>query len=225
MANENPGGNPNDPNGKVTGGNPSDPAPTPTPDPSNDPTPAKSDKVAYETYLKVLDEKKRFQARNTELEEKENARKAEADSAEKARLEKNGEFEALLKKEKEEKDALAIKLGEHEQRATDSKKLSAFLKSLNGDIAPQYWGLIDVDKIKVSDDGTVDEMSVTKLVEETRKSLPDIIKIPGQKSTMPDGAPNHVTPLSVEQWQALPIKEKRERLKDVHSAYAEGKIS
>ena len=59
-------------------------------------------------------------------------------------------------------------------------------------------------------------MAVTKYVEQFRREFPEVIAKPG-KPTMPNDKPlgNGGGMLSLEEWRALPLKEKKTRIGDV----------
>lgn len=174
---------------------------------SDDPSTKKDDTVSYESHKKLLDEKKNLAKR---LEEFEKKAKDEKD----AELKAKEQFKELYEATKKEAEELATKLKDNEREKNDYRKLNAFIKSVDGDVPQQYWGLIDLDKIALDDSGKVDEASVKKAVKDFEKSFPEVVK--KKTAKMPnDAAAGGTGTLSHEQWAKLPYDEKRKRLKDV----------
>jgi hypothetical protein len=177
----------------------------------NEPDPAdntQNNKVAYETYKKVLDEKKSMQKRLEDLD-----KKAKADAE--AQLKEKEQYRELYEAKQKELEDLSGKLSAKEKETQDYRKMGAFLKSVAGEIPQQYWGLIDLDKIAVDDSGKIDDNSVKKCVKDFEKAYPHVIeRKSGNK--MPNNAANGGGgALSYEEWVKLPYDEKRKRQKDV----------
>lgn len=168
------------------------------------------DAVAYETHVKLLDEKKKLQQRLSEFEKK---AKDEKD----AELKQKEQYKDLYEAAEKEKQDLAAKLNEKNREAVDLKKMGAFLRNVEAQIPKQYWGLVDLDKIVVDDSGSIDENSVKRAVKDFEKTYPEVLKKPGNK--MPnDAAAGGAGSLSAEEWAKLPYDEKRKRIKDVNLA-------
>lgn len=164
-------------------------------------------RVAYETYKKVLDEKKSFQKRLDEFERK-------AKEQVEAELKAKEQYRELYESKQKELEEIATKLKVKEEETQNYQKMGAFLKGIQGDVPQQYWGLIDLDKILVDESGKVDEGSVKKAVRDFEKSFPEVIK--RQKTAMPnDAAAGGNGSLSYDEWLKLPYDEKRKRQKDV----------
>lgn len=129
-----------------------------------------NDTVKYDTYRKVLGEKKKMQQRLEELEAK------QRDHEEKSLIEQNKYKEAYEATKKELEDQ-KIKLKTLEQQEVDGKKLQSFLETIDGKIESKYWGHISLDKIIVDDTtGEIDKMSVMREVEFVRSTYPEIIQ-------------------------------------------------
>jgi len=175
------------------------------------------DKVSYETHRKLLAEKK---AAATKLAEYE-ARLAEVDKQAKERelaeLEKQKDYEKLkanLQDELKKRDSVIQQL---DSERTTAKKLDAFFKALDGNLDRRYWSLIDIDQIVIDPASkAIDDMSVTKYLEGFRKEYPEIIAKPGRQ-TMPNEKANGTgkTVLTLDEWKALPLKERKTRISDV----------
>lgn len=187
----------------------------PPTDPSGNGEPKQS--VAYETHQKLLGEKKKLGEKLTTIEQELESLRAKDRERENAELEKQKNYEQLLRNREEELKKAKEALTSIETERLQARKLDAFLRTLgNGTLDERYWGLIPIDEI-VIDPATrqVDEMTVTKAVELYRKSYPETIKrahVPGMPSNAPQGTPGKLT---VEEWKNLPPKEKKARIGEV----------
>lgn len=199
--------------GKVPGGNnPENPGGNPDPNPA----PKEKETVAFETHQKLLSEKKKIASQNTDLQERVNAFEKEKSDAEIAKLESEGKYKEALKLKEDELTAEKAKYTHLNKEVTDGQKLSSFLKAVGGEVDSKYWGLIDLDNIKTSEGGVIDQDSVNqmsaKFVEQYGN---EIVKKPNA-AHLPNEAPKDGgTPLSHEAWKKLPLKEMKARRKDV----------
>lgn len=197
---------------------PSGTAPKP-PSGSPEPNPPKKDTVLYETHEKLLSEKKKLDARHKETADKLAALEKEKKDLADEELKKQGKFqEALAAKEKELADTNQ-RLQARDQQMVDGQKINSFLKAVDSDVKENYWGLIDLEKIKLDAQGNIDETSVKTYASEFKETYSEIIG--GQAPPrMPNGpsSPPANTKLTHEEWKNLPTSEKSERQKDVDPA-------
>lgn len=204
MSHPNPGsgGAPQTPGGSSN--NPGQPGDIP---PAGEPTPPQT--VAYETYQKVLDEKKRKDAQLLKFQEEKKA-------AEEAALRDKEQWKTLYEQREAE---LKVAKDEHatlQNRVHNGMKLRSFLNAVQGEIAEQYFQLIDVEQIAVNPDNNMpDPASVAKAVKEFEQKYPLVIQR-RNAGGLPSDAPRGGTgPLSYEDWLKLPLAEQRKRLAEV----------
>lgn len=167
----------------------------------NEPDPSK-DKVAYETYRKVIAEKKRFQERAEQLE----AQNAER---EKKELEAKGEYQKLLELAKADAEAAKSKLTQIESERQTAKKASALLKALENGLPEKFYGFLPMDEVVVDPDtGEVNQLSVAKAAEEFRKNYPELLIKPNGPR-LPNDAPkgNGMGMITAEDYAKLPFDE------------------
>jgi len=178
--------------------------------------PPKSDVVAYETHRKLLGEKKREAEKRQQAEaELEKYRTAEKEREEK-KLQDNEEFQKLLAIREKERDEYKTKYEAAEARTLEARKLDAFLNTLDGKVDRKFWGHIDLEKVIIDPStGNIDDMSVTKAVEEFKAEYPEIITTPGKGPGLPPESPKPGTGITYEQWLQLPVDEMKARYNEV----------
>lgn len=195
--------------------NPVDNDPSNQPDPSGtSPDPvdsgASEDKVSYDTYKKILAEKKAAQAKLDEYQKESERREAQ-------KLEEQQKYKELYENAKTETQSLSEKVQAYETRWQDAIKLTAFHDAL-GDtkkIDSKYSGFIDTSKILVDpESGKIDKVSVQKEVERVTNSYPEIVKST-ITSHLPNQSPSSNGTLTPEQWRKLPLAEMKKRRKEV----------
>jgi hypothetical protein len=178
--------------------------------------PQDKDTVAYETYRRVVGESKKAKSRAKELETELQAYKDAEKRKEEEDLEKRGEYDKVKASLQEELDKAKAENKALKQEHTDNRKLGAFLSSLDGTVAKEYWPLINIDQIAVDPDtNEIDELSVKRLVDtfkSTHSRLIDGVKGP----RMTDSSPDRQSVLTTEEWRKLPLKERKERMGEVY---------
>lgn len=158
--------------------------------------------VSYETHRKLLDEKKKAQARLKELEDAEKRRQEEA-------LLNEGKLkEALELREKELKETRE-QLNLFNERERQAKKLRAVIKGLGaGDLDDKWYTVIgqEIDGVAIDDDGNVDAGSVQKVVDGLKKNWPEMLRKPS--AALPNGTPSGGPAfISRAEWKKLSSKE------------------
>lgn len=135
-----------------------------------------NDSVKYDTYRKVLGEKKKYQseleAMRKELDE---IREREAAEQERELKEQNKWQEIAERKEQEAKE-LAAKIQTFQEREVDSRKLEAVLKGVGEEIPSKFWGLIKLDSVGYdAEAGEFDESSLNAEIQRIKNDMPEII--------------------------------------------------
>ncbi len=169
--------------------------------------PEKKDMVSYESHKKLLDEKKKADARLKEFEDRDKKR-AEDEAKQKE------DWKALLETREKENETLKGQLKEQSDRLDRGIKLNAFLENLDGSLDRQYWKLINLESVTLDGEGIPDEVSLKKAVKDFQATYPDVIKKQGGK--MPNDAPGGVgNSITTAEWEKLPYEEQRKRIKDI----------
>ena len=183
------------------------------------------DHVAYDTYRKVLGQKKAVDQRLAEQA----AKLAEYEAKEAA------EKEAALIREKKFEEALALKeekllsttqrLADLETDVRDAQKLQAVLSKLPGRIKQEaYYNLIDLSQVAYDPTtGAIDHDSVEQVASNFTKVYgADVLERPSQGKLPADAPMGSKTALSVEEWRKLPLKERKERMGEVYRKHTNG---
>ena len=161
------------------------------------------DYVTLETHRRLLDEKKKAQAKLDELLTNEKA--SEDDDAR-----ERGDYEALLKARDEEITKERSRRIELEESFVQGRKLNAIIDALGGNVEPKWFKLIDVNEVRLNpESGEVDTLSVAKVAESLRKEFPEMIKTGAR---LPADAPkgNSAGTISRAEWMKLPYAKMRE---------------
>jgi len=170
-------------------------------DSANPPTSTK-ESVSYETHRKLLDEKKKLQAK---LEQIDLDRKV----AEEAELTRKGDTQKLLDMERKRVADLELKVKDQDERQLQARKLSAIVKGLNAPVEQKWFSVLGghLDEILVNETGEIEQMSVTTVVENLKKEWPEMLR--RQAAGMPNGAPqgNGATTITRTDWLNLPSKD------------------
>lgn len=178
-------------------------------------TDEKPNTVSRDAYETLLGEKKKMGERFKSIEAELETFRAEKAKRDEEDLKRKNDYETLLKKKDDELTALKSENGNFKLFFQEQKKLGSFLRTLGAPLEQKWHHMIDLEKIKVGNDGAVDEESVTKYVEEYKKTYPETLG-KGTGGGMPDTKPGSGGgALKPEDWAKLPLAERRKRMGDV----------
>lgn len=177
--------------------------------------PKTEDKVAYDTYRKVLSEKKK---RDEELEQAK-ARLSELEKANKERVEmelkEKEDFKTLLSLREQELKKRDEELQSIKGNLEAGAKLRAFLDTVNGAVDKQYWTLVDLEQIKIDpNSGLPDQISVESLARKFEAEYGLVLKQKGAPRMLPNEAAQGAGgKISVAEWKSLKSsKEMKEKM-------------
>jgi galactokinase len=135
----------------------------------------RKDVVKYETYQKVLSEKKKRDEMLSEyqqrLEELETANK----QREEDELKKKENFKQLLEVREKELGEIKNQLTQFKEQSVLTKKAQAFLQSVGGLKKQEYLELVDFSKIPIDDDGQVDQVALESYRDEWKSKFPETL--------------------------------------------------
>lgn len=180
----------------------------------------KKDTVSYDTHRRLLDEKKKMQAKAEELESKLRAFEEEKSKKEREELEKQGNYQKLLEQERAEKARIE---NEHKQLVDTihtARKRSAVLRNIAGKVPdPVVEALLKVDGVALKEDGTVDEDTAKLVAQEFEQNFHYVIQRDKTNGGLPNGAAPGGAPgkkMTYKEWCALPnSKEMQKHYNDV----------
>lgn len=151
---------------------------------------ANQDTVKYETYKKVLSEKKRRDEQVKALEDQLAEIKAADDAKKEGELADQNKWKEIADLRTEELGKLKGELNTLTTQQQQALKLDAFLGSLDAKLPKAYWRLVDLNSVKINPDtNEVDDMSVSSAVELFRKSYPEVL-LAKATATLPTNAPS-----------------------------------
>ena len=124
------------------------------------------DKVAYETYQKVLAERKRDQEIARELKHKVDLLEKSKRDLEEETLRKKEDYKTLLDNKMQEYEQTAAELKMMKEQRKQAQKLNAFIEACgNTPIKKNYWKMIPVNDILVHPEtGEIDNVSLLETV-------------------------------------------------------------
>jgi len=181
------------------------------------------DKVSFESYKKLLDQRKADQLKMKETDERLKAFESEKNSLHEQELLKEKKYEEIiqLKEDARRKAEEALEQSnntsfELKKELIDGHKLQSVVDVLPGKLKnPAYYNFIDVDSIVIDPEtNTIDPNSVAEVANAFLKNHYELIDVKSSKKLPHDAGGTHGT-LTHAEWLKLPIKEKRTRLKEV----------
>jgi hypothetical protein len=131
--------------------------------------------VAYETYKKVLDQRKADQAKARELTAEVERLRSERESEQEAKLAEQKRFEELYAAEKKKAEELSARIKDAETKSIAQRKRDALKQALGGVKRDEYLSFADLNSVLVQEDGTVDADSVKAAAAKFREAHPELI--------------------------------------------------
>lgn len=183
------------------------------------------DKVKYETFKRVLDQKKKSDDTIASLKEeiqKLSEFKEQSDRLQEEKLKEEGNWKALLEQREKKLEEYRSKFEEvnsrneaYEKDISDMIKINAFRTAIGGNLKKDdYYSFVDTSKIAINPEtGAIDTESLNEYANEFTNNFKELIDF--NSSKLPNSAPKGNGSLTYEQWLKLPLAEKRKRQKDV----------
>ena len=166
--------------------------------------------VNYDTHRKLLDEKKKIQAKLDEILARDKER-------EESEARKRGDFEALLKARNEELDRERKAREDLESRIMAGRKMNAVLEALGGNVDQKWLKLIDVSEVAVNPEtGEIDQLTVARQAEALKREWPEMVQTRGKLPTQaPKGLEGGLGMITESEWKKLgSVKEMNKYRKD-----------
>lgn len=179
--------------------------------------------VSYQSFSKLLDQKKKTDDKLKEMEEALSLYRSKEKEAEEQKLREQGEYQKLvesrekdLEEAKREAELERNRASDLQKTLIDSAKLQAVVERIPGRVKNKdYMAFIDVDSVAIDPEtNTVDMSSVENVANSFLKNHPSLIDFDNRKK-LPNEAGSPGQALSYEAWLKLPLKEKREKMGEV----------
>ena len=179
----------------------------------------KNNQVAYDTYKKVVGERRSLSERLKVAEGELESQKAAKKKAEEDKLVKDKHWEKLAETKDTELKVVKAENLELKTTLADGAKMDAFLtkiRSSHGDVERQYWGLVDVDKIKIDSETQLPEPeSVAEVVNIFAESYAKVLISKSSSQAFNGQGGRGKGALTHEEWKKLPLKEMKKRVGEV----------
>lgn len=173
---------------------------------------------------RILEESKKYKEGYQSFKAEKEQLDAQKAKEEEERLREQGQYnilleqrEAQLKELESQIGDLSSKLENKDTTINNFKKAVAFERALGGKIKNEkYWSLVDFDKIAINPNtGSIDNTSLKNNVESFLSDHKELVDF-GNAANLPNGGHSGGSKyLTVDQWKALPLKERKKRMKDV----------
>ena len=179
------------------------------------------DKVAYETYSKVLGEKKKASAKNKELADRITSLELEKEESHKAELEDNNKYKELNEILAKENEDLKDSITSRDAKIIDSYKLQAFKDALPGKISnQQYLSFVNLNDIIIDEGNIVNPESVKVAVDKFMNVHSSLIQIDEQDLPSHTPGSTRTEGITSEEYKKLPLAEKKKRYQEYRDAEA-----
>lgn len=132
------------------------------------------DVVDYASHRKLLDEKKKEQARAADLEARLNA-------IEETKLKEQAKYKELFDARDSELNQLKEQLKASEMEKATQAKMEAFLNAVGGLKDPSYRKMVDLDKVDLEDAKSLEAYAV-----QFKSSFPDLLAVKQVPSQLPN---------------------------------------
>jgi DNA repair exonuclease SbcCD ATPase subunit len=172
---------------------------------------------------RILEESKKYKEGYQSFKSEKEKLASQKAKEEEDRLIKEGQFKTLLEQREDQLSKLQESLNSMETEVksrdtaiTNFKKAAAFERAIGGKMKKDaYWNHVDFDSIATNPEtGAIDASSLQKVANDFTEEYKELVDY-GNNANLPNGAPKGTGKLTYEQWQKLPLAEKRKRMNEV----------
>lgn len=175
----------------------------------------KENEVKYDTFQRVLRQKKAMEEKLAKFEKLEEERRMKEEASKQERLREQQKYEELSKDLQEKLEQERSAKENFKKSWLDTHKLQAVLDKLPGKPKRQeYLSFIDLDKIEIDEHEGIVADTVEEVANSFIENYGELLSRP-KSSELPSDAPSSKGKLSYEAWSKLPLADKKARLKDV----------
>lgn len=179
--------------------------------------------VSYESYDKLMKQRKADQEENRKIREELDAIKADRERQAQEKAQKDGDWQKVIEAKNQENASLKEKVGNLESELgnlnksfDDATKLQAVADKLPGKLKKkEYFNFIDTSKIVTDPEtGALLENSVEEVANNFIENYGELLDIK-KGTTPPADGPNSTQAITKEQWKKMSLADKRKNLKYV----------
>lgn len=172
---------------------------------------------------RILEESKKYKEGFQTYKAKEEEARKTQQQKEEERLKKEGQYSTLLeqrdqtiKELEEDLNKYRSEVNNRDKAITNFRKAAAFERAIGGKMKKEaYWNHVDFEQIALNPDtGEVDPGSLRKAADGFIEDYKELVDF-GNKANLPNGTPSGSGKLTYEQWQKLPLADKKKRMKDI----------
>lgn len=136
---------------------------------------ANKDFVKYETYQRIVSEKKRRDEQLGEMSKRVQELEGQQKMRHEQELREKEDYKKLLDLRDKELLDTKSKLNEFSVMQKLEKKAQAFVNAVGGLKRQEYMNLVDFDQIIMTDEGSIDQMSLEKYKDEWAQKFPETL--------------------------------------------------
>lgn len=181
---------------------------------------SEEDKVAYNTYKKLLNEKKQQQQKLEELLSWRKEIELQKEEEEEKKLKEQQKWQEIADKKEKELKKLQEQMSFEKKKQQNKVKEEAFKESLGANLKKAYMLHVDLDSIDLAEDGQIDEYTLENVVDKFKEEFPELLpkkeeeKKEERQVMLPNKRPKGVKPqnFSLQELKGLSTKELQELL-------------
>ena len=180
---------------------------------------SEEDKVAYNTYKKLLNEKKQQQQKLEELLSWRKEIELQKEEEEEKKLKEQQKWQEIADKKEKELKKLQEQMSFEKKKQQNKIKEEAFKDALGANLKKAYMLHVDLDAIDLSEDGQIDEYTLENVVDKFKEEFPELLPKKEEKKEerqvmLPNKRPKGVKPqnFSLQELKGLSTKELQELL-------------
>lgn len=153
--------------------------------------------VSYDSFKKLLGEKKAVAEKARAAEQKAAELEARIAAQEEQKAIQNKEFEKLYQAEKAQRARAEERAQAEAAKHSSFVKKQLFIQAVGGLRKPEYLNFVDLDRVEIAENGEPVAESLQAYVAEFQSKFPELVKEKQSKAGLPASAPsNKGVPLS-----------------------------
>ena len=144
--------------------------------------------VSKKAYQEVSTDMHKYKSELNETKAKLNELLSIQEAKEKEALEEQGRWEELYKQAQDKLTTLQSERDQERNRFVEYHKRNSVLQKLGGFKRDEYNKFVDIENVKLRDDGSIDEDSISAEIDRIKQNYPELIKT-SSPTSLPKDAP------------------------------------